>query len=278
MDPVFQQARKHVRLTATLNLSTCSRAIVLLAIVGIVLYSVLFSTTPAIHDLFHELRHTRGHDHHVGAGGRGRGANGGGAHSVMRVALAATFIVFLYYTLREQSLLTAIQTRELAITGRSAGSSGSMVRSEPAPCEFLMILAGNIEDIEKMHPALRSRIRGYGYEIFTQSVMDDSPANRLKLVQFIAQEVRRDGKIPHFSRGGIEAILDEACLRAGQAGRLTTGFRELGGLVRIAGDLAIQDASRLVHGDHVRRARTYALTLEEQHLRQSQIQQSGKTE
>lgn len=171
----------------------------------------------------------------------------------------------------QQSLLTAIQARELAITGRSAGSSGSMVRSEPVPCEFLMILAGNVEDIEKMHPALRSRIRGYGYEIFTQSAMDNSPVNRMKLVQFIAQEVRRDGKIPHFSRNGIEAILDEACLRAGQPNCLTTCFRELGGLVRIAGDLAVQDTSRLAHGDHVKKARTYALTLEEQQLLQSQI-------
>lgn len=58
MQPVFRQARKHVLLTAKLNLSTCSRGIVLLAIVGVVLYSVLFSTTPAIHDFFHELRHS----------------------------------------------------------------------------------------------------------------------------------------------------------------------------------------------------------------------------
>lgn len=58
MQPVFRQARKHVLLTAKLNLSTFSRGIILLVIVGFVLYSVLFSTTPAIHDFFHELRHS----------------------------------------------------------------------------------------------------------------------------------------------------------------------------------------------------------------------------
>ena len=57
MQPVFRQARKHVRLTTTLHLSTVAKAVILLAIVGVVLYSVLFSTTPAIHDVFHELRH-----------------------------------------------------------------------------------------------------------------------------------------------------------------------------------------------------------------------------
>lgn len=58
MQPVFRQARKHVLLTAKLNLSTFSRGTILLAIVGFVLYSVLFSTTPATHDFFHELRHS----------------------------------------------------------------------------------------------------------------------------------------------------------------------------------------------------------------------------
>ena len=164
----------------------------------------------------------------------------------------------------QQSLLTAIQSREFAITGRSRGSSGSMVHSQPAPCEFLLILAGNVEDIEKMHPALRSRIRGYGYEIFTQSAIADNPANCLKMMQFIAQEVHRDGKIPHFSRAGIEAILDEARVRANKDGFLTARFRELGGLVRIAGDLAVQDGAKLVDGEHVRRAHAYALTVEEQ--------------
>lgn len=168
----------------------------------------------------------------------------------------------------QQSLLTAIQSRELAITGRSAGSSGSMVRSQPVPCDFLLILAGNVEDIEKMHPALRSRIRGYGYEIFTQSVMADNAANCLKTVQFIAQEVQRDGKIPHYSRDGVEAILSEARTRAKQDGFLTARFRELGGLVRIAGDLAVQDGASRVDGKHVRRAREFALTVEEQLQRQ----------
>lgn len=58
MQSVFKQARKHVLLTAKLNLSTFLRGTILLTIVGFVLYSVLFSTTPAIHDFFHELRHS----------------------------------------------------------------------------------------------------------------------------------------------------------------------------------------------------------------------------
>ena len=57
MEPVFKHARKHIRLAKTLNLSTTRKALVLIAIAGVVLYAVLFSSTPAVHDFFHELRH-----------------------------------------------------------------------------------------------------------------------------------------------------------------------------------------------------------------------------
>ena len=60
----------------------------------------------------------------------------------------------------QQSLLTAIQEKRFPISGRTLGSSGTMIRTAPAPCDFLLILAGNMEDVAKMHPALRSRVRG----------------------------------------------------------------------------------------------------------------------
>ena len=59
-------------------------------------------------------------------------------------------------------------------------------------------------DLKNMHPALRSRIRGYGYEVYLNEKMKDTPENRLKLAQFIAQEVKKDGKIPHFSNTKVK--------------------------------------------------------------------------
>ncbi|MFV2016452.1 MAG: ATP-binding protein, partial [Candidatus Heimdallarchaeota archaeon] len=66
----------------------------------------------------------------------------------------------------QQQLLTAMQDKKLSITGRSELSSGAMVRTEAVPCDFILIAAGNIDTTRRMHPALRSRIRGYGYEIY----------------------------------------------------------------------------------------------------------------
>ena len=73
-----------------------------------------------------------------------------------------------------------------------------------------MVAAGNLDAIQGMHPALRSRIRGYGYEVYMSESMDDTPENRQKYIRFIAQEVKNDGKIPHFDQSAIDEIIREA--------------------------------------------------------------------
>ncbi|MBM3225510.1 MAG: ATP-dependent protease LonB, partial [Candidatus Tectomicrobia bacterium] len=164
----------------------------------------------------------------------------------------------------QNHLLTAMQERSFAITGRSLGSSGTMVRTDPVPCDFVLVLAGNVTDLDKIHPALRSRIRGYGYEIYTHAVMADTPTHRWLLTRLVAQEVRRDGKIPHFSAAGVQAILAAARQRAGQPGKLSCRFRELGGLIRIAGDVAVHAGAPLVQACHVHTALRWSLPIEEQ--------------
>ena len=98
----------------------------------------------------------------------------------------------------QQELLTAMQEKKYPITGQSEMSSGAIVRTEPVPSDFLLVAAGNLMDIQKMHPALRSRIRGYGYEVYMESTMRDNEQNRDKLIKFIAQEVKKDGTHPAF--------------------------------------------------------------------------------
>ena len=164
----------------------------------------------------------------------------------------------------QQELLTAMQEKKYPITGQSERSSGAMTRSEPVPCDFILIAAGNIETLQQMHPALRSRIRGYGYEIYMQSEIDDNKENRLKIAQFVAQEIIKDGKIPHFTKEAVLAVIDEAKRRSGKSGKLTLKLRELGGLVRAAGDLALEDKKEAVTPEYVERAKKLARTLEGQ--------------
>ena len=107
----------------------------------------------------------------------------------------------------QQALLTAMQERAFPISGRSERSSGALTKTEAVPCDFVLIAAGNLDAIQGMHPALRSRIRGYGYEVYVNSEMPDTARNRRRLVRFIAQEVRRDSgtvrEIPHFHRSAV---------------------------------------------------------------------------
>jgi Lon-like ATP-dependent protease len=169
----------------------------------------------------------------------------------------------------QQELLTAMQEKKYSITGQSEMSSGAMTRTEPVPCDFVLIAAGNYKDLENVHPALRSRIRGYGYEVYMNTDMDDTPDNRKKIVQFVAQEVNKDGKIPHFTKEATEVILFEAKRRAGRKGKLTLKLRDLGGLVRASGDLAKEKSHVLVTADDVYEARVSARTLEQQMMSKS---------
>ncbi len=164
----------------------------------------------------------------------------------------------------QQEMLTAIQEGRFAITGQSERSAGAMVRTEPVPCKFILIAAGNLSTIKDLHPALRSRIRGYGYEIYMNDTMLDTSENVFKLVQFVAQEVRKDKKIPHFSKSAVDYIIQEARRRANRKGHLTLRLRELGGLVRSAGDLASEEKVSLVEVRHLLAAKSLSRGLEQQ--------------
>jgi Lon-like ATP-dependent protease len=164
----------------------------------------------------------------------------------------------------QQSLLTALQEGEYPITGQSERSSGALVRTEPVPCNFIMILAGNLDAVQGMHPALRSRIKGYGYEVYMRDTMDDTLENRNKLIRFVAQEIVRDGKIPHFTRDAVSEIMREAKRRSGRKGHLTLMLRDLGGLIRVSGDVARANGANLTEADHVVQAKKMARSVEQQ--------------
>jgi ATP-dependent Lon protease len=164
----------------------------------------------------------------------------------------------------QQNLLTALQEGEFPITGQSERSSGAMVRTEPVPCKFVMVAAGNLDAIQGMHPALRSRIRGYGYEVYMGESMPDTPENREKYVRFIAQEIKNDGKIPHFDKSAIEEIIREARRRSSRKGHLTLKLRDMGGLIRVAGDLARQEGAEITTAEHVIAGKSTARSIEDQ--------------
>ncbi len=171
----------------------------------------------------------------------------------------------------QQALLTAMQDGAYSIVGQSEMSSGAMVKTDPVPCDFILVAAGNLDAVAPpdgahtgMHPALRSRIRGYGYEVFVNDTMPDSHENRLKMCRFVAQEVKNDGRISAFDGEALAEIILEGQRRSGRRGKLTLRLRELGGLVRTAGDVAHARGHDVVTGEDVREAKRLSRSLEQQ--------------
>lgn len=167
----------------------------------------------------------------------------------------------------QNHLLTAMQDRVYSISGHNPLSSGAAVRVNDVPCDFVLFASCNIENLKNILPPLRSRIRGYGYEIMldswtkkTQEVIND-------FVRFVSQTVEEDGKIPHLTVKAVERVLEvaeEMTLRLdGQKDALTLRLRELGGLIRIAGDLAVRDGSDLVLQGHVQQAEVLSRGIDE---------------
>jgi Lon-like ATP-dependent protease len=164
----------------------------------------------------------------------------------------------------QQKLMTAIQEGEFSITGQSERSSGAMVQTEPVPTDFIMVAAGNLDAMENMHPALRNRIKGYGYEVYMDDTIEDTPEMRRKYARFIAQEVEKDGRLPHFTRNAAEELILEAQRDAGRKDHLSLKLRTLGGLVRVAGDIARANNAEFTTRDHVLEAKGRSRSIEQQ--------------
>ncbi len=167
----------------------------------------------------------------------------------------------------QQELLTAMQEHKYPITGQSDLSSGALVRTEPAPSDFVLVAAGNVPDLAQIHPAMRSRIRGEGYEVYVEDSMEDNKGNEEKLVQFVAQEIKKDGRIPPFNYGAVMEIVEEARRLSGKRKSFTMNLRELGGLLRAAGDLAVEQEAKIVTASHVNEAKKLAKPIESQIVR-----------
>ena len=168
----------------------------------------------------------------------------------------------------QRFLFTAMQERKYPIVGHNPQSAGASVRVDDVPCDFVLIAASNINDLPAILPPLRSRVIGNGYEVLLDSWMPATEKNSDKLAQFVAQEIRKDGKIPHAAPEAVEEIIEEARRRAkhgdGQENAFTLRLRELSGIIRLAGDFAIGERHDLISKGDVLVAMQRGRIIEEQ--------------
>ncbi len=168
----------------------------------------------------------------------------------------------------QRYILSAMQEKYFPITGHNPQSAGASVRVDSVPCDFILVAACNIQDLENILSPLRSRISGGGYELLMDTAMPDNDANRSKYLQFIAQEIQMDGRIPHAGIDTVKGLVKEGRRRArdwdDHSNHLTLRLREMGGLIRAAGDQAAKDGSGLIEPEHLERALRRARSVEDQ--------------
>ncbi|MFH1751283.1 MAG: ATP-binding protein [Candidatus Micrarchaeota archaeon] len=216
---------------------------------------------------------------HEPYGGRSQTPTGGfiGSHPYERVMVGAIHeahegVLFIdelsTLSYLQRFLFTAIQDRKYPIVGRNPQSTGASVRVDDVPCDFILIAASNINDLQYILPPLRSRIIGNGYEVLLDTHMPDTPENRAKMLQFIAQEIRKDGKIPHASMQAAVDVIEEGRRRANlndnASNALTMRLRDLSGVIRLAGDIAIHEGAELIEPEFVKEAIKRNRNIEEQ--------------
>jgi len=168
----------------------------------------------------------------------------------------------------QRYILTAMQEKRFTITGRNPQSAGASVKVSDVPCDFIFVGACNIQDVPTILSPLRSRILGSGYEVLLETTMEDNHENRNRMIQFVAQEINMDKRIPHATRESVIEIIKESRRRAqimdGKKHALTLRLRELGGIVRVAGDMATMTRSDMIEEKHVKYAIKRCKTIEEQ--------------
>jgi ATP-dependent Lon protease len=168
----------------------------------------------------------------------------------------------------QRHILIGMQEKRFPITGRNPQSGGAAVRVDSVPCDFILVAASNIQDLHQILSPLRSRIAGGGYEILLDTTMPDTDRNRLRLAQFCAQEIATDGRIRPATKEAVFELIAEARRRAelldGRKNALTLRLRELGGLIRTAGDLAAVSGATFLEASHFKEALQRARSIEEQ--------------
>jgi len=155
------------------------------------------------------------------------------------------------------TLLTVLEDAQLPIALRSqfhGGDTAAMsVSTEPIPSMVFFIGAGNLDSLQNIHPALLDRIQGYGKVVYMNNDMPNTEENRRKVIQFIAQEVKRFNLLP-FDREACEEIIAEFRRKSGFKDKLTTKFRPMISIIKTASTLTVNEGLNIVNKKHVNEA------------------------
>ena len=150
-----------------------------------------------------------------------------------------------------------MQEKKYPITGQSEMSSGALVRTEPVPCDFLLVAAGNLQGHTEDAPGAEVQDKGLrlrGLHGVRDGGHREEQGEDHTVHSAGDKEGRQDPAIR--LRARCEEIIDEARRRSGRKKKLTLILRDLGGLIRAAGDIAVEKNKKVVTREDVMTAQS----------------------
>jgi lon-related putative ATP-dependent protease len=137
----------------------------------------------------------------------------------------------------QYEFLTILQEKKYSIRSISNLNSNSFVTTNPLECDFCLVMSGNLETLSRLHPALRSRIKAYGYQVYMQNKKLVSQKSIIDMLRFFTQEIIKN-KLKHFDKQALEYLLLLAIRDSGSNQYFTLRLRGFTGYMTSASDLS----------------------------------------
>ncbi|MEM2921140.1 MAG: S16 family serine protease, partial [Candidatus Bathyarchaeia archaeon] len=163
-------------------------------------------------------------------------------------------------------LLTAMEDGEIPVrahgdwsTTTGAATAELNVDTPPIRCLFFLLAAGNMDvlydekSVLNQFPALRDRFENYGDIIYLKHEFPDTPLNRMKVAQVVADEIYRFN-FPPMTREGVLEIINYMRRRATNNSYLRITFRSVIKIIKRSAQLAWDRNMSVLSADLVREA------------------------
>ena len=164
-------------------------------------------------------------------------------------------------------LLEVIEDKYSSITGY--GTSAGVVVSK-VKADFAVIFSGNLETTERLHIALRSRIKKEGYEIFMNKEIKDTHENRLQFLNFLRNELflynLKNKKNLSFSKDFLVSIFYVAKEMSSDRNQISLRLREVSGYILSSIETCITAEEKEVTSEHLLKIKEFKISVEKKVL------------
>lgn len=171
-------------------------------------------------------------------------------------------------------LLTAMEDGEIPVRAHgelttTAGTATAELNVDTPPirCLFFLLAAGNMDilydqnSVLNLVPALRDRFENYGDIIYLKHEFLDTPLNRMKVAQVVADEIYRFN-FPPMTKEGVLEIINYMRRKATNNNYLRITFRNVIKIIKRSAQIAWDRNMSILTGDIVREAVKQMLEVE----------------